>query len=44
MIDSIAALASSTLIALGPQTLIALTAVVMIGLPHGAFDGAVALA
>ena len=44
MIDAIAALASSTLIALGPQTLIALTAVVMIGLPHGAFDGAVALA
>jgi Brp/Blh family beta-carotene 15,15'-monooxygenase len=44
MIDAIAALASSTLIALGPQSLIALTAVVMIGLPHGAFDGAVALA
>ncbi len=31
-------------IALGPQSLIALTAVVLIGLPHGAFDGAVALA
>ena len=44
MIDAIAALASSAFIALGPQSLIALTAVVLIGLPHGAFDGAVALA
>lgn len=44
MIDAIAALVSSAFIALSPQSLIALTAVVMIGLPHGAFDGAVALA
>ena len=44
MIDAISALASSAPIALSPQSLIALTAVVMIGLPHGAFDGAVALA
>ena len=41
MIDAIAAL---TIMELDLYSLIALTAVVMIGLPHGAFDGAVALA
>ena len=44
MIEPIAAWAPSIMIGFDPFSLIALVAVVLIGLPHGAFDGAVALA
>jgi len=44
VIESIAAWAPSIVIGFDPLSLIALVTVVLIGLPHGAFDGAVALA
>ena len=44
MIDLIAEWAPSIVVGLDPLSMIALVAIVVIGLPHGAFDGAVALA
>ena len=44
MVNLIAAWTPSIVIGLDPLSLTALVAVVVIGLPHGAFDGAVALA
>tara|TARA_B100000780_G_scaffold149312_1_gene104365 strand:+ start:532 stop:1380 length:849 start_codon:yes stop_codon:yes gene_type:complete len=44
VIDLIAEWAPSIVVGLDPLSMIALAAIVMIGLPHGAFDGAVAIA